>query len=98
LLLHRVEAVDCKANRVSARPDVDNGVASFSIGGDGRDFSINASLAASTFTPAITAPELSFTVPEIVLCAIAGGKQRIRLAKATRTYTADLSVVIDFSP
>ena len=38
LLLHCVEAVGSKGNRVRARPDVDNGVASFAISSDDPGF------------------------------------------------------------
>src|SRR5579864_4671267 len=58
-----------------------------------RDRSIKASLAASTLTPAITAPELSFARPEIVLCADAAGARREK-SKPPKTHTADLIQVM----
>jgi hypothetical protein len=50
-----------------------------------RDLSISASLDASTLTPAITAPELSFATPAIVLCAAARGANKEKITKAART-------------
>jgi hypothetical protein len=61
-----------------------------------RDFSINTSLAASTLTPGITAPELSFTVPAMVLCAAPGGRNNIEIAKALTTFGASLNPVMGF--
>jgi amidase len=57
-----------------------------------RDLSISASLAASTDTPAITAPELSFTCPDSVLCAEAVDERKKR--NPATTYDADLAQVI----
>src|ERR1700692_444451 len=59
-----------------------------------RDLSISASLAASTLTPAMTAPELSFATPAIVLCAEAVDENRERTTKAARTYVADFTVML----
>jgi hypothetical protein len=58
-----------------------------------RDLSINASLAASTLTPDITAPELSFTAPAMVLCAEAAGANKERINNAARTDIADFMVM-----
>ena len=51
-------------------------------------FSISTGLAASTVTPGITAPEVSFTVPVNTLCARASAGTRTRLAstKQERSY------------
>src|SRR5262245_29695672 len=59
-----------------------------------RVFSISASLATSTVTPGITAPDVSFTTPAMALCAraAAGHKARHPSAKAT---TAILVRVIE---
>ena len=51
-------------------------------------FSISTGLAASTVTPGITAPDVSFTVPVNTLCARASAGTRTRLAstKQERSY------------
>ena len=46
-----------------------------------RERSISASLAASTLTPEITAPLMSFTTPEIVLWANAVGTDAVRTTR-----------------
>jgi len=43
-----------------------------------RDLSISAGLVASTVTPGMAAPDESFTVPEIALCAVATDGNRNR--------------------
>src|SRR5215472_4940024 len=53
-----------------------------------RDRSINAGLAASTETSAMTAPEASLACPEIVLCADAAGESSAKNEKpAKRKWT-----------
>jgi hypothetical protein len=53
-----------------------------------RDLSISASLAASTFTPAITAPELSRTCPEMVLWAEANDAKSPTIGKTAKQQPA----------
>jgi hypothetical protein len=50
-----------------------------------RDLSISVSLAASTLTPDITAPLVSFTTPEMVLCAEAIGKKSVWITSPAKT-------------
>ena len=47
-------------------------------------FSISTGLAASTVTPGITAPDVSFTVPVNTLCARANAGTRTRLASTSK--------------
>src|SRR5690348_729812 len=62
-----------------------------------RDLSMSASLEASTETPAITAPEVSFTWPEIVLCADAQNEESNTRATPATMRAADLAGVIPIS-
>src|SRR5215469_4159270 len=63
-----------------------------------RDRSISAGLAASTVTPAMIAPELSRTCPEIVLCAHAMDANRTKMANPTTTCRTDPVRGICFPP
>src|SRR6516165_417506 len=62
-----------------------------------RALSMSASLEASTATPAITAPEVSFTWPEIVLCAEARARNKRTTLKAAPSRTANLARIIPIS-
>ena len=59
-----------------------------------RCFSMRASLAAWTVTPAMTAPELSRTTPEIVLCANARDGRMARARNTTGVNTDDRAFIV----
>ena len=63
-----------------------------------RDPSISASLAASTFTLGMTAPLLSFTIPEIVLCAQALGENSARITRQAKTCIAYFILLMVYPP
>src|SRR5689334_12296316 len=55
---------------------------------------MSAGLEAVTVTPGITAPEVSFTIPAIELCAEAAGASSIRTTTTASTNTANLALLI----
>src|SRR5262249_61648807 len=59
-----------------------------------RDFSISAPLAASTLTPAMMAPLVSLTTPEIVLCADANDSNSARTTTPAKACATNLALVI----
>src|SRR5579864_8119834 len=63
-----------------------------------RDFSISASLAASTLTPDITAPVESFTTPEIVLWAEASDGNTASTTRPAKIFALNLTLIMAFSP
>src|SRR5260370_42296000 len=63
-----------------------------------RTLSINTSLAACTVAPATTAPEVSFTTPDIVLWAEANAGHSKRTTSAARAYKENLAFVIPLLP
>jgi hypothetical protein len=58
------------------------------------DFSIKASLDASTVTPGRTAPEASFTVPVMALCACAVAGHNANHPRATSAATVTRRVML----
>ena len=68
---HDRESAQRECHHVGAWPQIDDAVLTASVGDNGANFSINASLEASTVTPGKTAPEGSRTTPVIDACACA---------------------------